>query len=154
MTILRPGDYAPRFILPDQDNQLVKLLDYIGKRVLIYFYPKAMTPNCTIQAGNLRDNIESFNTANIEILGISIDTPDKLLKFSEKEMLNFTLLSDKEHKVSEQFGIWGKKKFMGKVYYGVHRTTFLIDSVGKIEKIFSSFQANTHHLIVLKYIEM
>ncbi|CAL4042292.1 thioredoxin-dependent thiol peroxidase [Buchnera aphidicola] len=153
MTRLKPGDIAPKCILPDQDNQLVNLIDYLGKKVLMYFYPKAMTPSCTIQACNLRDHMDSFKKANIEILGISIDTTDKLLRFSEKEMLNFTLLSDKDHIVSNSFGVWGEKKFMGKKYYGIHRTTFLINELGKIERIFNHFKVDFHHSILLNYIQ-
>lgn len=153
MNKLQPGDIAPECILPDQDNQLVNLIDYLGKKVLMYFYPKAMTPSCTIQACNLRDHIENFKKYNVEIIGISIDTPDKLLRFSEKEMLDFTLLSDKEHVVSDNFGVWGEKKFMGKKYYGIHRTTFLINEIGKIEKVFENFKVEIHHLIILKYLQ-
>lgn len=153
MKVLKPGDIAPKFTLPDQDNQLVNLIDYLGKRVLIYFYPKAMTPSCTIQAGNLRDQMDILKKINVEILGISVDMPDRLLRFSEKEMLDFTLLSDKDHVVSESFGVWGKKIFMGKTYYGVHRTTFLINKYGKVDKVFNNFKTDAHHLIVLEYLQ-
>ncbi|WP_343152878.1 thioredoxin-dependent thiol peroxidase [Buchnera aphidicola] len=154
MKKLKVGDIAPKFALLDQDNTLVALDHFLGKNVLLFFYPKAMTPSCTIQACNLRDKLEIFKRFSTEIIGISIDKPKKLLRFIEKEMLNYTLLSDFEHKVSKKFGVWKKKTFIGKDYYGVHRTSFLINSKGFIEKIFNDFQANTHHKLVLNYIKL
>ncbi|MXP56589.1 thioredoxin-dependent thiol peroxidase [Pantoea sp. Mhis] len=154
MNLLKIGDIAPKFSLPDQDGEQVSLTDFIGQRVIIYFYPKAMTPGCTIQACGLRDNIDKLRKAKVEVLGISTDNPEKLLKFAEKELLNFTLLSDKDHKVSKQFGVWGKKTFMGKSYEGIHRITFLIDQKGHIEKIFDNFKTVNHHNIILDYLSI
>ncbi|CAL4318947.1 thioredoxin-dependent thiol peroxidase [Buchnera aphidicola] len=154
MKKLEVGDMAPKFFLLDQDNALVSSDHFLGKNVLLFFYPKAMTPSCTIQACNLRDKLENFKYFNTEIIGISTDKPKKLLRFMEKEMLNFTLLSDFEHKVSKKFGVWKKKTFIGKDYYGVDRTSFFIDSTGFIRKIFNNFQANTHHELVLNYIKL
>ncbi|XRX42547.1 MAG: thioredoxin-dependent thiol peroxidase [Buchnera aphidicola (Eriosoma harunire)] len=154
MSQLKVGELVPKFILPDQDNSPVDILDFLGKKVLIYFYPKAMTPSCTIQACNLRDNMDKFKSASIEILGISTDKPDKLLRFFEQEMLGFTLLSDETHSVCNQFGVWGKKNFMGKSYEGVHRTSFIINSCGRIEQVFTNFSTNDHHKIVLNYLNL
>ena len=121
MTPLKAGDIAPKFSLPDQDGEEVNLTDFQGQRVLVYFYPKAMTPGCTVQACGLRDNMDDLKKAGVEVLGISTDKPEKLSRFAEKELLNFTLLSDENHQVCEQFGVWGEKSFMGKTYDGIHR---------------------------------
>ncbi|MXP67268.1 thioredoxin-dependent thiol peroxidase [Pantoea sp. Aalb] len=153
MKALKVGDTAPKFILPDQDGEKVKLIDFKGQRVLIYFYPKAMTPGCTIQACGLRDNMEEIKKAGVEVIGISTDNKEKLLLFAEKEVLNFTLLSDVDHKVCEQFGVWGEKTFMGKTYNGIHRVSFLIDNDGKVEKVFDKFKTSNHHSIILEYLK-
>ncbi|VTN27176.1 thiol peroxidase [Klebsiella pneumoniae] len=140
MTPLKAGDIAPKFSLPDQDGEEVNLTDFQGQRVLVYFYPKAMTPGCTVQACGLRDNMDDLKKAGVEVLGISTDKPEKLSRFAEKELLNFTLLSDENHQVCEQFGVWGEKSFMGKTYDGIHRISFLIDADGKIEHVFDDFK--------------
>ena len=116
MNPLKAGDIAPKFSLPDQDGEQVNLTDFQGQRVLVYFYPKAMTPGCTVQACGLRDNMDELKKAGVDVLGISTDKPEKLSRFAEKELLNFTLLSDEDHQVCEQFGVWGEKSFMGKTY--------------------------------------
>lgn len=152
MNPLKIGDMAPDFTLLDQDATEVSLADYKGKRVLVYFYPKAMTPGCTVQACGLRDNMDTLKDKNVEVLGISTDKPEKLSRFAEKEMLNFTLLSDEEHKVSELFGVWGEKNFMGKTYDGIHRMSFLIGVNGKIEHVFDDFKTSNHHDIILDYL--
>ncbi|KGD72455.1 MULTISPECIES: thioredoxin-dependent thiol peroxidase [Tatumella] len=153
MNPLKAGDSAPLFSLPDQDGEQVNLSDFQGERVLIYFYPKAMTPGCTVQACGLRDNMSALNKAGVQVLGISTDKPEKLSRFAEKELLNFTLLSDEDHQVCEQFGIWGEKNFMGKTYDGIHRTTFLVGTDGKIEKVFDDFKTSNHHDVVLSYLQ-
>ena len=135
MNPLKAGDIAPKFSLPDQDGEEVNLTDFQGQRVLVYFYPKAMTPGCTVQACGLRDNM------------------DDLSRFAEKELLNFTLLSDEDHQVCEQFGIWGEKTFMGKTYDGIHRISFLIDANGKIEHVFDDFKTSNHHDVVLNWLK-
>lgn len=109
MNPLKAGDTAPKFSLPDQDGEQINLTDFQGQRVLVYFYPKAMTPGCTVQACGLRDSMDELKQAGVEVLGISTDKPEKLSRFVEKELLNFTLLSDEDHQVSDQFGIWGEK---------------------------------------------
>lgn len=150
---LAEGDKAPSFSLPDKDGELIHSNDYQNERILLYFYPKAMTPGCTIQACNLRDNIDEFKKYNITIIGISTDKPEKLLRFTEKELLNFDLLSDHNHTVAESFGVWGQKEFMGKTYDGIHRISFLIGIDGVIEKVFDNFKTNNHHDIILNYLK-
>lgn len=153
MTPLKAGDTAPKFSLPDQDGETVSLTDFQGQKVLVYFYPKAMTPGCTVQACGLRDNMDELRKYGVEVLGISTDKPEKLSKFAEKELLNFTLLSDIDHQVAEEFGVWGEKSFMGKTYDGIHRISFLIGLDGKIEKVFDDFKTSNHHDIVLAYLK-
>ncbi|MFZ7275817.1 thioredoxin-dependent thiol peroxidase [Avibacterium endocarditidis] len=152
MQTLKAGDFAPHFALLDQNEQLVSLTDFKGKKVLVYFYPKALTPGCTTQACGLRDSKAELEKLNVVILGISPDSPKKLANFAEKKALNFTLLSDEDHQVAEQFGVWGEKKFMGKTYNGIHRISFLIDEQGKIEKVFDKFKTGEHHQVVLDYL--
>ena len=154
MQILKAGDVAPQFSLPNQDNQKISLGDFAGKKVLIYFYPKAMTPGCTIQAQGLRDSQTSLAALNVEVLGVSPDAVKRLPKFIEKESLNFTLLSDEDHSLADAFGVWGLKKFMGKEYDGIHRITFLFNENGHIEHVFEKFKTKTHHEVVLAYLQL
>tara|TARA_B110000881_G_C18481115_1_gene466551 strand:+ start:570 stop:1043 length:474 start_codon:yes stop_codon:yes gene_type:complete len=152
MNTLQVGDNAPLFEIPDQDGNLVKLTDYIGengKQVLVYFYPKAMTPGCTVQAQGLRDSKAALAKANTVVFGLSPDEPKRLLKFCQRDELNFTLLSDVDHKVADGFGVWGLKKFMGKEYDGIHRLSFLIGVDGKIAHVFNKFKTKDHHEVVL-----
>jgi peroxiredoxin Q/BCP len=153
MQMLNAGDIAPPFSLPNQDNQRVSLSDFRGKKVLIYFYPKAMTPGCTIQAQGLRDSQASLAELNVDVLGVSIDPVKRLPKFIEKENLNFTLLSDEDHALADAFGVWGLKKFMGREDDGIHRITFLIDENGKIEHVFDKFKTKDHHEVILAYLQ-
>jgi peroxiredoxin Q/BCP len=146
---LKVGDNAPEFELPNQDGQLVKLSDFKGKTVVLYFYPKAMTPGCTVQAQGLRDSKAELDEHNAVVLGISPDAVKRLPKFIEKESLNFTLLSDEDHSIAEAFGVWGLKKFMGKEYDGIHRITFIIDEDGKIVNVLNKFKTKEHHNVVL-----
>lgn len=152
MTPLKAGSSAPQFTLLDQDGEEISLADFQGQKVLIYFYPKAMTPGCTVQACGLRDSMLALKKLGVEILGISTDKPEKLSRFAEKEILNFTLLSDENHHVAEQFGVWGEKKFMGKTYDGIHRISFLIDERGKVIHVFDNFKTNNHHEVILDYL--
>jgi peroxiredoxin Q/BCP len=149
MNTLKVGDNAPEFELPNQDGQLVKLSDFKGKTVILYFYPKAMTPGCTVQAQGLRDSKAELDEHNAVVLGISPDAVKRLPKFIEKESLNFTLLSDEDHSIAEAFGVWGLKKFMGKEYDGIHRITFIIDEDGKIVNVLNKFKTKEHHNVVL-----
>lgn len=152
MQTLNVGNLAPHFTLLDQQNRQISLTDFKGKKVLVYFYPKALTPGCTTQACGLRDTKTELEKLNVIILGISPDSPAKLANFTEKKSLNFILLSDEDHQVAEQFGVWGEKKFMGRTYDGIHRITFLIDEKGKIEHIFDKFKTGEHHQVVLDYL--
>lgn len=126
------GDQAPDFELPNQDGETVKLSDFRGKRVLLFAYPKAGTSGCTTQACGLRDEFPKFEAANAVILGISPDEPAALRKWKDKEQLPYDLLSDPEHKVLEEWGVWGEKSMYGKTYMGVIRSHWLIDEEGKI----------------------
>lgn len=150
--MLQAGDKAPQFTLQDQNDESVSLSSFEGKKVLVYFYPKAMTPGCTTQAQCLRDSKEALDEHNVVVLGISPDPVKRLPKFIEKENLNFTLLSDEDHAVAEEFGVWGPKKFMGKEYDGIHRTSFMIDEQGNIEHVFDKFKTKEHHDVVLRYL--
>ncbi|MDG1734091.1 MAG: thioredoxin-dependent thiol peroxidase [Thalassotalea sp.] len=153
MNTLQVGDKAPAFSLPDQANNLVDLSDFIGKkRVLVYFYPKAMTPGCTVQAQNLRDSKAKLEELNTVVFGISPDEVKRLDKFCVRDELNFTLLSDVDHKVADDFGVWGLKKFMGREYDGIHRLSFLIGLDGNIEHVFNKFKTKDHHEVVLDFI--
>ncbi|MDC8831162.1 thioredoxin-dependent thiol peroxidase [Alteromonas gilva] len=153
MNTLSAGVAAPLFSLPDQDGNPVSLESLKGKKVLVYFYPKAMTPGCTVQAQGLRDIQNELEQHNVVVLGISPDAVKRLPKFIEKEKLNFTLLSDEDHAVADAFGVWGPKKFMGKEYDGIHRLSFLIDEEGNIEHVFNKFKTKEHHLVILNYLE-
>ena len=152
MNPLSVGSQAPIFTLLNQQEQPVSLNDFLGKKVLVYFYPKALTPGCTTQACGLRDSKSELDELGLVVLGISPDTPKKLAQFIEKKALNFTLLSDPDHKIAEQFGIWGEKKFMGKTYDGIHRISFLIDENGKIIHVFDKFKTKEHHQIIVDYL--
>jgi peroxiredoxin Q/BCP len=151
MNTLQAGDKAPQFSLQNQNDETITLSDYLGKKVLVYFYPKAMTPGCTVQAQGLRDSKEALDGLNVEVIGISPDAVKRLPKFAEKESLNFTLLSDEDHAVADAFGVWGLKKFMGKEYDGIHRMSFLVDENGVIEHVFNKFKTKEHHTVVLDY---
>ena len=154
MNTLTAGAPAPEFSLPDQNGNMVSLADFKGKKVLFYFYPKAMTPGCTIQAQGIRDTKAELDAHNVVVLGVSIDPVKRLGKFIERDNLNFTLLSDEDHAVAEQFGVWGEKKFMGRTFDGLHRISFLIDENGVIEHVFNKFKTKTHHEVVLDYLNV
>ena len=152
MNTLQAGAPAPSFSLPNEHGDIVNLTDLVGKKVLLYFYPKAMTPGCTVQAQCLRDAQADFTDRNVVVLGISPDAVKRLPKFIEKENLNFSLLSDEDHAIAEAFGVWGEKKFMGKVYDGIHRISFLIDEQGVVEHVFDKFKTKDHHTTVLEFL--
>lgn len=135
---------APDFELADQNGALHRLSDYLGKRVVLYFYPKDDTPGCTTEACNFRDNYAVFEQNDIVILGVSADSEKSHAKFQDKYQLPFTLLSDADHAVCELYGVWGLKKFMGREYYGINRTTFLIDEAGKLVKIYKKVKPASH----------
>jgi thioredoxin-dependent peroxiredoxin len=141
---LAPDDTAPDFTLPDADGQPVSLSSFRGQRVIVYFYPAAMTPGCTKEACDFRDNRDSLGHNGIAVLGISPDQPAKLAKFREKEGLTFPLLSDPDHAVLEAYGAYGEKKLYGKTTVGVIRSTFVIDADGKVEKALYGVKATGH----------
>ncbi|QGM80973.1 thioredoxin-dependent thiol peroxidase [Otariodibacter oris] len=153
MNTLKVGDKAPEFTLLDQNEQSVSLSQFQGKKVLVYFYPKALTPGCTTQACGLRDSKTELDDLNVVVLGVSPDLPKKLAQFVEKKELNFTLLSDPDHQIAEAFGVWGEKKFMGKTYDGIHRISFLVDESGQIEAVFDKFKTSNHHQIVVDFLK-
>jgi peroxiredoxin Q/BCP len=146
------GQTAPDFTLNDQDNNPVTLSELKGKKVLLYFYPRASTPGCTVQAEGLRDTKAELDAHNVVVLGLSPDTPKKLSNFINKKELNFTLLADEAHEVCEKYGVWQLKKFMGKENMGVVRTSFLIDEAGNVEHVFDKFKTSNHHEVVLDYL--
>ncbi|WP_439294544.1 thioredoxin-dependent thiol peroxidase [Lonepinella sp. BR2882] len=152
MNPLKIGEIAPYFCLHNQQDQTISLTDFQGKKVLVYFYPKALTPGCTTQACGLRDAKTELDKLGVTIFGISPDSPKKLAQFVAKKGLNFDLLSDPDHQVAEQFGVWGEKKFLGKTYNGIHRISFLINEQGVIEQVFDKFKTGEHHQVVLDYL--
>ena len=149
--MIRPdiGKQAPKFTTLDDNGKSVSLMDYRGQIVLLYFYPKAMTPGCTVQAQGLRDIKSELAALNTVVFGISPDEVKRLTKFCERDELNFSLLSDVDHQVADQFGVWGLKKFMGREYDGIHRLSFLIGLDGKISHVFNKFKTKEHHDVVL-----
>ena len=135
MTKLKIGDKAPEFTLTDQNDKKVSLTDFTGKKVLLYFYPKANTPGCTKQSCSVRDSITELSDKSISAIGISPDKPQAQKKFDDKFNLGFQLLSDPDHTVAETYGAWGEKSMYGKKYEGIIRSSFLIDEQGKIAQI-------------------
>ncbi|MCD8415612.1 thioredoxin-dependent thiol peroxidase [Tenacibaculum dicentrarchi] len=144
MTTLKVGDKAPSFESVDEKGNIVKLSDYEGKKLVLFFYPKASTPGCTNEACNLRDNYQSFLAKGYAILGVSADSAKRQQNWINKHDLPFPLLVDEEKEVINAFGIWGPKKFMGREYEGIHRTTFVIDENGIIENIISKVKTKEH----------
>jgi thioredoxin-dependent peroxiredoxin len=144
------GVPAPDFTLQDDANNTRSLSDYHGQSLVLYFYPKDDTPGCTTEACNFRDDYSAYQQAGVTILGISPDTPKSHAKFKAKFGLPFPLLADADHKVCELYGVWGRKKFMGKEYDGVFRTTFIIDPQGKIARVFENVKPAEHSVEVLE----
>jgi thioredoxin-dependent peroxiredoxin len=144
------GDTAPTFELLDQDGQTVKLADFAGRTVVLYFYPKADTPGCTTQACGIRDRSGEYEAAGAVVLGVSPDAPKDLKKFADKYGLPFTLLSDAEHKVADDYGVWAEKSMYGRTYWGNQRATFIIDAGGKIAHVFPKVSPKTHDDVVLE----
>jgi peroxiredoxin Q/BCP len=148
------GEPAPVFTLHNQDAGKVSLADFKGRNnVILYFYPKAMTPGCTVQACGLRDSADELAAHDTVVLGVSPDPVNRLQKFIDKESLNFTLLSDPDHGVADQYGAWGLKKFMGREYDGILRQTYIIDKQGKLRHIMDKVKTRTHHDDVLGWIK-
>ena len=147
---LLPGKGVPKFLATDQDGKVHSKETLMGVRYLIYFYPRDLTPGCTKQACALRDVYDEFTQLNTLVFGVSPDRAKSHRKFVDKHSLPFSLLVDKDHEVSKAFGVWGEKKFMGRTFNGVHRTSFLIGPDGKIEKTYSKVKPAEHALQVLK----
>jgi len=141
---LEVGDKAPAFSLPDAEGKTVKLSDFKGRKVIVYFYPAATTPGCTKQACDFRDSLAEMNGAGIDVVGISPDKPEKLAKFTERDELTFPLLSDPDKKVLTEWGAYGEKKLYGKTVVGVIRSTFVVDEKGKIEVAQYNVKATGH----------
>ena len=149
MTHLKKGDAAPNFFALDQDGTERKLSDYVGKKLVIFFYPKASTPGCTAEACDLNNNFQRFQSLNYEILGVSADSAKAQAKFKEKYGFNYPLLADENRAVIEAFGVWGPKKFMGREYDGIYRTTFIIDENGIIDTVISDVKTKDHAAQIL-----
>ncbi|GAA0782315.1 MULTISPECIES: thioredoxin-dependent thiol peroxidase [Pseudomonadati] len=154
MNTLTAGDIAPTFTLQNQFDEAISLQDCLKKGpVLVYFYPKASTPGCTVQAQGLRDIKDALDGLNVTVLGISPDPVAKLQRFSDKQELNFHLLSDEDHAIADAFGVWGEKKFMGKIYDGIHRLSFIVGTDGKISHFINKFKTKDHHEVVLNLLK-
>ena len=150
MTTLKAGDKAPNFSGLDQNGNQHTLADYKGKRLVVFFYPKASTPGCTAEACDLRDNYKKFVAQNYALLGVSADSAKAQAKFIEKYDLPFPLLADEDKSVINAFGVWGPKKFMGKEYDGIHRTTFVIDENGIIDEVIEKVKTKEHASQILR----
>ncbi len=144
MTPLKPGDKAPEFHATDQEGNSLSLSDFTGKKLVIYFYPKDNTPGCTAQACNLRDNYDLLLEKGYKILGVSADSEKSHQKFIDKYSLPFPLIADTEKDMLKAYGVWGPKKFMGREFLGIHRTTFVIDENGLIEEIITKVDTKNH----------
>ena len=148
--MIEPGDKAPDFTLPDQDGREVKLSDFHGTPVVVYFYPKADTPGCTTQACGVRDHAPDYAKAGATVLGVSPDPVAKVKKFHDKQSLNFSLLADEGHKVADEYGVWVEKSMYGKTYFGNERTTFVIGPDGKVAAVLRKVKPAEHDELVLK----
>lgn len=149
MTHLKLGDTAPNFKGVDQDGLVHELQDYKGKKLVLFFYPKASTPGCTAEVCDLRDHYSRFQESNFALLGVSADSAVRQARFKDKNELPFPLLADEDKSVIEAFGVWGPKKFMGKTYDGIHRTTFIINEEGIITEIINKVKTKAHSAQIL-----
>jgi thioredoxin-dependent peroxiredoxin len=147
--MIEQGDEAPDFELPDQDGRSVKLSDLRGQPVVLYFYPKAATPGCTVQACGVRDHRADYAKAGAIVLGISPDPVAKVKKFHDKEGLNFALLADEGHVVADAYGVWAEKSMYGKTYFGNERSTFIVDPDGKVAEVLRKVKPAEHDALVL-----
>ncbi|MEM1011956.1 MAG: thioredoxin-dependent thiol peroxidase [Planctomycetota bacterium] len=149
----QPGKAAPKFDLPSSEGKNLKLADFKGKTLVLYFYPKADTPGCTTEACGFRDNADAYKKAGVQVVGVSPDPVAKVEKFAKKIELNFPLLADEDHAVCEAYGVWQEKSMYGKKYMGAARTTFVINDKGKIAKVFEKVKPKGHEQEVLEAIE-
>ena len=154
MAFAQVGTKAPSLTLVNQRGKEVSLTDFAGKKnIVLYFYPKAMTPGCTVQACGIRDTYADFQALDTVVLGVSPGSVDRLVKFEDKQELNFELLSDEDHKTTETYGAWGLKKFMGREFMGVLRSTFVIDKNGYIVMVMDKVKTKTHHQDILDWVK-
>ncbi len=144
MNTLKVGDKVPGFVSKDQDGNTITLSDYTGKKLIVFFYPKASTPGCTAEACNLRDNYKVLQSQGFELLGVSADSEKRQTNFRNKYNFPFPLLADEDHTVINTFGVWGAKKFMGREYDGIHRKTFVIDEEGVVVKVIDKVKTKDH----------
>jgi peroxiredoxin Q/BCP len=149
MDRLQVGDKVPEFLSRDQDGTIIKLSDYEGQKLIVFFYPRANTPGCTAEVCNLRDNYSDLQAAGYELLGVSEDTGRKQSNFKNKYDLPFPLLADEDRAVIDTFGVWGPKKFMGRKFDGLHRTTFVLDGDGVVEKVIDKVKTKDHAAQIL-----
>ncbi|MFS4447253.1 thioredoxin-dependent thiol peroxidase [Maribacter sp. 2307UL18-2] len=149
MNTLKAGDKVPEFTAKDQDGNTINLSDYTGKKLIVFFYPKANTPGCTAEACNLRDNYDELQAQGYELLGVSADSEKKQSNFKNKFEFPFPLLADEDHTVINTFGVWGLKKFMGREYDGIHRMTFLIDEEGVVSDVIQKVKTKDHAAQIL-----
>ncbi len=153
MSLLNIGDMAPGFTLADQNGRTVRLEELKGQWVILYFYPKALTPGCTVQACSLRDGMKELSGLNAAVFGVSPDQPAALKKFEEKENLNFTLLSDPDHHTADRYGAWQEKSMYGKKYMGFARMTYIVSPAGKIAHVMPKVSPKTHLDEVVKWLK-
>ena len=149
MNMLKVGDKVPEFSAKDQGGNTINLADYKGKKLIVFFYPRANTPGCTAEACNLRDHYAALQAQGYELLGVSEDSQKKQANFRDKYEFQFPLLADENHAVIKTFGVWGPKKFMGKEYDGLHRTTFLINEDGVIDHVITKVKTKDHAAQIL-----
>ena len=144
MNTLKVGDKVPEFVSKDQDGNTISLSDYTGKKLIVFFYPKASTPGCTAEACNLRDNYKALQSQGFELIGVSADSEKRQTNFRNKYKFPFPLLADEDHAVINTFGVWGPKKFMGREYDGIHRKTFVIDREGVVVEVIDKVKTKDH----------
>jgi thioredoxin-dependent peroxiredoxin len=151
--MIEPGQKPPDFELPDQDGRAVRLTDFLGQRVVLFFYPKADTPGCTTQACGVREHRADYAKAGAVVLGISPDPVAKVKRFHDKQGLNFQLLADEGHHVAEDYGVWVEKSMYGRTYFGNERTTFVIGPAGKVARVLRKVKPAAHDKLVLKALQ-
>ena len=149
MKTLNQGDAVPNFTAKDEQGNTISLSDYKGKKLVVFFYPKASTPGCTVEACNLRDNYQALQAQGYELLGVSADSEKRQSNFKNKYEFPFPLLADEDKTVINAFGVWGPKKFMGREYDGIHRMTFLIDENGIVERVIDKVKTKQHAAQIL-----
>ncbi len=150
MDTLKAGDKVPNFTVNDQDGNSISLSDYAGKKLVVFFYPKASTPGCTAEACDLRDHYKELQDAGYSLLGVSADSQKRQKNFKEKYEFPFPLLADEDKEVINAFGVWGEKKFMGKIYDGIHRMTFIVDEKGVVERVIDKVKTKIHASQILE----